>query len=314
VSRWTRALSPAVIPILVVVAIVGYLVGIHRPSTPASEEAPAGATRVASGSGVLLAYPSSWRPTADDQTIPGLAIAHPLLLAPGGDSARAGLVSGKIPGGAPSPLPPQFVSLVRGIPRAEVVNLANAQAYRYSKLKGYRRALDLYVVPIAGSRPTALVCYAADGFANYLRQCEDMVSDVTLVGQTSYNLVPDGAYAGQLGATLSALNRQRAKLRGEIHQRANLASVRPLAAGLAARFATAAAAVDALEPPQAASAAQTALTSSLTQAHDAYTALASAAAAEDAEAYEAAQRQIDQAESSVDVALKGYALLGYGPD
>lgn len=309
-----RTLPPVLVPVLVVVAVVGYLVGIHRPSAPAARSTTAaavGSTRIASGSNILLSYPSSWQPTGESLAIPGLTIAHPLLLAPSGEATKAGLLSGQFSGEGPSPLPASFVALFHGIPRAEIVSLANAQAYRYDKLQGYDRTLDLYVIPTVGGSPTALVCYAANGSSSYLHQCEGIVSNVSLVGQSSYDLIPSSSYSSQLAATVAKLDRERVKLRGEIHQRATLASVAPLASALATRFENASSSLSSLEAPQAASAAQTSLSSALMSAHAAYSTLATASAAESPEQYDAAQRQVEQAEAAVDSALESYALLGY---
>jgi hypothetical protein len=305
-----------VVPVLVVVAIIGYLLGTHRSSTPLPAKsvpasASAGESRTASGSNVVLAYPSGWQPVSAAQRIPGLAITHPLLLAPEGASERAGLLSGVLPAGASGPLPASFLTLVHGVPHAEVVNLGNVQAYRYSGLNGYHRVLDVYVVPVVGSSTTALVCYAATGSERYLTQCQQIVANATLVGQSSYELTPNSAYAAHVAALLATLDRQRLTLRRELHQRATLAAAAPLASALADRFTDAATSLAPLEPPIAASGAQTALAKALVHAHDAYTALATAAQNEEPEAYDAAQSQVEKAEAAVDAALEGFSLLGY---
>ncbi len=301
-----------VVPVLVLVAIGGYLIGIHRASgTPATASSGAAAqeTRIASGSSVLLEYPAGWEPASTPPTIPGLSIAKPLLLAPGGDAAHAGLISGQLPPGGSSPLPAALLALVRGVPHTEVVTLDNLQAYSYSGLSGYDRTLDVYVIPTVGQSPTALVCYAANGFSSSLQQCEQIVAKVTLVGATSYDLSPNAAYATQLSGLLTGLERERLTLRRQMH--AQQGAVGALATTLAARFAAAAASVTALEPPQAAIAAQAALATALLGARDAYTALAAAAAAEGPAGYAAAERRIDEAEAGVNAALESFALLGY---
>ncbi len=316
--RSNRILPPAVVPFLVVVAIVGYLLGIHRSSAPsparsapASASASAGASRTASGSNVVLDYPASWQPVSSVQSIPGLAITHPLLLAPGGAAQRAGLLSGLLPGDASSPLPASFLALVHGVPHAEVVNLGNVQAYRYSGLNGYHRVLDVYVVPVVGSSTTALVCYANTGSTGYLDQCRQIVAGATLVGQSSYDLTPNSAYAARIAALLAVLDGQRLRLRRKLHQRATLSAAAPLASALAQRFADAATSLTPLEPPVAASGAQTVLANAIVRARDSYTALATAAENEEPEAYAAAQRRVEGAERAVDAALEGFAQLGY---
>lgn len=298
------------IPVLVVVAIVGYLLGIHRSSAP-SIPAASGAQRVASGASVLLEYPASWQPAASPPTLPGLTFTTPLLLAPGGKAAKAGLLSGQLPAGAPSPLPVSFVALLHVVPHVEVVNLAHLQAYRFSGLSGYERTLDIYVIPTVGGSPTALVCYAPSGTTSYLDQCEQIVASVTLVGQTTYNLSPSPGYAGQVAAVITALDKERVTVRREIHASTALRGVGSLASTLADRFESAATSLTALEAPQAATAAQAALVIALTQAHAAYAALASAASSEDAAGYSAAETHVSTAETAVDSALESYALLGY---
>ena len=291
-----------------VVAIVGYLVGVHR-GTATSVAASGDKPRIASGRNVLLEYPSSWQPVASAPAIPGLTIARPLVLAPGGNSREAGLLSGQLPTSGSSPLPAAFRALVRGIPHTEVVNLANVQAYRYSRLSGYDRTLDIYVIPTVGTSPTALVCYASAGSSGYLQQCEQIVAKVALVGQSSYELSPNTGYASQLTALIAALDRERLALRREM--RTQPTSVGALATTLADRFASAATSVAALEPPLAASAAQAALASSLVRAHDAYVALAGTAAIEGPAGYSGAERRVNEAEAGVDTALESFALLGY---
>ncbi len=311
-SSLRRTLPPVVVPVLVVVAIAGYLIGIHRASGPPSAPSAGGSaqeTRIASGSSVLLEYPSGWQPAGAAAAIPGLPIAQPLLLAPAGRSDRAGLLSGQLPAGGSSPLPASFLTLIRGTPHTEVVTLDNLQAYSYSGLSGYGRTLDVYVIPTVGQSPTALVCYAANGFSSYLQQCAQIVAKVTLVGQTSYDLSPDAAYATQLSGLIAGLEKERQALRRQMHQQA--AAVGTLAKTLAARFAGAAATLAAFEAPQSASAAQAALATALIGADDAYTALADAAAAEGPAGYAAAEVKIREAEAGVDTALESFALLGY---
>jgi hypothetical protein len=305
-----RIVPPVVIPVLLVVAIVAYLIGSHRssnPSTTSGPGAPAGATRIASGSSVLLEYPAGWQTATAAPALAGLAIAHPLLLAPGGHVSQAGLLSGQLPAGQPSPLPTAFVALIHDVPRAEVVSVGSGEAYRYSAISGYQRTLDVYVVPTVGASPTALVCYAASGYSSYLRQCQQIVAKATVVTQSSYSLNPDATYAGQLSGLISSLDKQRMALRARM--RAQPETVVTLATRLAARFARTAAAVAALEPPLPASAAQATLASSLQQARDAYTALAVAAG--EPVGYASAEPEVNAAEAKVDAALENYALLGY---
>jgi hypothetical protein len=299
VNRPPRSLPRVVIPVLVVVAIVGYLVGIHR--TPASSTtAPGEPQRIASGASLLLEYPQRWQPASSAPTFPGLSIAHRLLLAPGGKSADAGLIGGQLPTGGSSPLPASFIALVHVVPDVEVLTLEHVQAYRFSRLTGYERTLDVYVIPTVGGSPTTLVCYASNRFSSYLEQCERIVASVTLVGQTSYSLSPNAAYASE-----------RLTVRRQIRASTTPARLSALATTLADHFASAASSLAALEAPQAATAAQAALATAMVAAHSAYAELASAATAGDPDGYSVAAQRVAAAEAGVDTALENFALLGY---
>jgi hypothetical protein len=298
------------IPALVVVAIVGYLLGVHRSSAPSIPVVPQ-AQRVASGASVLLEYPASWQPAASPPTLPGLTLSNPLLLAPGGKAAQAGLLSGQLAAGAPSPLPVSFLALLHVVPHVEVVNLAHLQAYRFGGLSGYGQTLDLYVIPTVAGSPTALVCYAPSKSSSYLDPCEQIVASATLVAQTTYNLSPSAAYASQLAGVITALEKERLTLRREIHASTALSAAGAFASTLADRLESAVTSLTAIEAPQAASVAQTALLAALREAHAAYAALATAGSSDDAVSYSTAEAQVNAAEASVDSALRNYALLGY---
>jgi hypothetical protein len=307
-----RSLPPVVVPLLVAVAICGYLVGIR--GVPATPGVPSGeTTRIASGASVLLEYPSTWRPAAGAPAIPGLPIARPLVLAPGGSSAHAGLLSGQLPAGETSPLPDRFLGLVRGIPHVEVVDLLDVEAYRYGQLSlaGYDRILDLYLIPNLGGNTMALACYASNGFSTYLRQCAQIVATLTPVGQSSYDLTPNTPYARRLGGLVGVLDTERLRLRREMHRGAAPAAMGRLATALAGRFATAGISLAALEPPLVAGPAQAALEGAMLHARDTYRALTTAATAERLGSYDAARGQVDAAEAGVDTALESFALLGY---
>jgi hypothetical protein len=299
--------------VLVAVAVLGYAAG-HRRAPAAHPVAHRETTRSVSGANILLEYPAGWRPVTTVPAIPGLSLAHPLSLAPGGHAARAGLLSGQLPAGEPSPLPARLLALLRGTPQTEVVNLIDGQAFRYTQLNlpGYAGTLDLYVMPYAGKSPTALACYAEEGFSSYLSQCEQIVAGLTPVGQSStYDLTPDTGYALRLGALIEGLNTERLTLRREMRAHSTPTAVSKSAIALAGRFATVAASLAVLESPPVAGAAQTALASAILKARDTYTALAAASTAKDRAGYDAALAQVDAAEAGVDTALEDFALLGY---
>lgn len=315
--RSTRRLLPLLAFVLVAVAIFGYTAGYRRaPATAPTAAAHRETVHTISDAGMLLEYPAGWQPAKALVAVPGLALAHPLLLAPGGDVARAGLLSGQLPAGEPGPLPARLRALLRGTPNVEVVNLIDGQAFRYGHvgLAGYDRALDLYVILYAGKSPTALACYAPPAAAStYLSECDQIVAGLTPLGQSStYDLTPDTGYAQRLERVIEGLNGERATLRAAMRTHASPAAVGRLATALAGRFAAAAASLAPLEAPPVAGPAQTALASAILGARDAYRSLAATAIAPGQAARPAALTQVDAAEASVDAALEDFALLGYG--
>jgi hypothetical protein len=302
-------LRQGVIPVVAVVAICGYLLGSRGGSSPSTSAS--GTLEVLSGTNLLLEYPPGWQPAASVPDLAGLKITGARILAPGGKSSIAGLVSGRFPADEASPLPAAFLALVHGPPQVEVVNLTHAQAYRFGHVRGYERTLDVYAIPAVGGIQTALVCYAASSAIAYLKQCEEIVATVSLVGLTPFDLSPNEAYANKLAALIEGLDAERLTLRREIRSSTAPERLSALASALARRFAAAVNSLTLFEAPQAASAAQAALVSAMQDARRGYGELSSAAAAEDSSAYGEADQNVQTAEARVDAALRNFALLGY---
>jgi hypothetical protein len=299
------------VPLLLFVALLGYLAGHGRSHGPVPER-----LHSASVANVVLDYPSGWREVSGAPGIPGLAIANPIVLGPGGRSTHAGLLVGSLPRGELSPLPAQFVASLPRLPETDVVNLLEVQAYRYAQLSvpGFNRTLTMFVIPNPGGDATVLACYAAASHADDMRACEQTVATVTLIGQSqTYELAPEPSYARKISASISSLDGLRLALRRELPPQATAATVQTVAARLAGGFANAAASLSLIEPSLGAGQAQIELSGAVQRAHDAYIALASAAGQEDVSAYAAARRQAGEAESGVNLALENFVLLGYGP-
>jgi hypothetical protein len=304
-----RSLPAMVVAGLAAVAVLGYLAG-HAGTGAASAQK----MRTASVAGILLDYPSGWRAASAAPVIPGLSLAHAVVLAPGGEAAQAGLVIGQLPAGEPTPLPRQFVARMRSLPDTAVVALLEVQAYRYARLSipGFDHMLTLFAIPNPAGNPTALACYASAALSAYMRTCERVVAALTLVGQSqSYDLTPEPGYAGGLSTSIRALDGQRLTLRREMSRGAAPAVVQQLASRLAAGYAGAAASISTLEPPSATKQAQATLSESILQARNAYAALAAAAQAENPSLSAAAGRGVYEAETSVNAALENFTLLGY---
>jgi hypothetical protein len=297
-----------VVPVLVAVAILGYVVGHSSGKGGSSEHEPA------AGAEAALGYPAGWRMANTAPGIPGLSIAKVIVVAPRGNATKGGLMLGALPADQPAPLPHRFVATLARPPLPQIVNLAETQAYKYSHVTvpGYGRELTLFVIPNPGGRGTALACYASAGSAALMRACEQSVATVTLVGQPQAGqLTPEPRYAGRVSAAVTQLDALRASLKAELHD-ATAAQAQRLATKLGEGFAAGAAALARLQPPAAASPVHAALADAVGRARDGYVALAAAIGERDAARYVTAQKQVESAESAVDTALGSFVLLGYG--
>jgi hypothetical protein len=305
-----RRLPAVVASVFLAIAIIGYMAG-HSHSAAAAKEK----LLTASIAGLQLDYPSSWQPAAAAPQIPGLAMAHASVLAPHGDPSQAGLITGQLPAGEPSPLPAPFVANMRQLPQTTVVSLLEVRAYRYSGLsiRGFDRSLTVFAVPNpGGGDSTTLACYASAALAAEMQTCQQIVATLTLVGQSqSYDLTPEPTYARQLSASIAVLEGRRVALRREMSARATPATLQRLATRLAVAFGVAATSLGALGPSAATAQAQIVLSSSISHARDAYNALAAAAGAASLPGMAAARQQVYQAETSVNNALESFSLLGY---
>ena len=291
------------------IAIIGYVAGHSRSQSAAAEK-----TLTASGTSLSLNYPATWRAASAAPKIPGLAIAHPLVLAPGGEATQAGLVAGQLAGGEAAPLPTTLLTLMPTLPETAVVDLLGTQAYRYTHVDvtGFDHQLTLYAIPSPGGQESLLACYASASLSSYMRTCEHIVASLTLPGQSqTYDLTPSASYARELTTSIGALDAQRSSLRHEMSAHTTSSAAQTYAHRLVAAYTRAAASLSKLEPSPVAGAAQTTLTRSIVQTSDAYKAFAAAAAEESTAGLAAAGKQVDEAETSVQDALDQFALLGY---
>jgi hypothetical protein len=294
---------------LLVAAVLGFLAGRGHPRV-----LPREATVTTPIGSVLLDLPVRWRSASNAPSIPGLALAHQVAVAPGADASHAGLLTGALPAGQASPLPRAFVVRMRALPATAVVGLQETQAYRYSgiDISGITQRLVVYVVPNPGGDPTGLVCYAAPGDEADMRACQRAVSTLTLAGQPqSHDLTPAAEYASSLSGLLTTLDTTRVALRSQLAGHVSAGRAKQVAEGLARAFAVAAATLSGLEPAVSAGRAQAALSSAILHARAAYQALAIAAGERDEGRFAVARSEVDEAEAGVDAALEDFSLLGF---
>lgn len=268
---------------------------------------------------MVLEYATpGWSHASHAIVVPGLALADEIALAPRAGHAGTGLIAGRAAEDDSGPLPAGLLARLSVPPKAEVVSLLEAQAYRYRGLTpaGMDAQLTLYVVPDGKGSGIAMVCYAqrSPRVNAQLGQCEGLVSTLTLAldsAQFSLELTPDPQYARQVTHVVASIDRARVVLRAALHRRASAASVSHLATQLAEAFAGASSSLSALQPPLPAARAQATLAGVLSGAREAYLELARAAAAGDQAGYNAARARVYTAEARFAAALGGYALLGY---
>jgi hypothetical protein len=304
-----RALALLATTLLLSAAILGYLVGHGHARAPVRER-----SLTASAANVLLQVPGSWQVVSSAPAVPGLSLAQSIALAPGGNSAQAGLLAGALPAGESSPLPKGLLGRTRTLPAIAVVGLQEVQAYRYTNfdIPGYDRTLELYVVPNPGGQANALACYGSSAQAAELSVCRHMVATLTLAGQSrNFDLTPEPAYAAALDAAISRLDRVRAALRHGMAPGTAPQTVHRLSLRLAGAFAQAAKSVGSQQATLATGQAQSALSAALVRARGAYGALAAAAEHGSEAGFAVAHGQVDEAERAVDGALASFALLGY---
>ena len=307
--RPSPVLPFGVVPVLIAVAILGYLVGHSGGKGGSSED------RATAGGNVALGYPRGWRMARVAPGIPQLSVADVVVIAPRGRAEHAGLMLGMLPAGGLAPLPKRFVATLARLPSPEIVNLVETQAYRYSRLAlpGYGRTLTLSVIPNPGRRPTLLACYASPGHSSQMRECEQSVATVTTAGAPqALQLTPEPVYASAISSAISPLDRLRASLKRELRPDVTVASARRLATELGDGFAMATRALDRLYPPPPVEPAHAALTGAARRAHEGYVALAAAIGERNVTRYQAAQNAVEAAEAAVDSALGSFVLLGYG--
>jgi len=316
-SRVSQDKQIVAVLLLLTVAIVGYLDG-HGRSSAASVER----SREASNAVTVVNYDaaSGWLAAPRAPAIPGLAVAQPLVLGPGGDGARSGLVVGKMLGSEFGPVPPRFLAHLRQPPETQVVGLLNSQAYRYSGLSvtSSGLALTLYTIPTSATSTTAMICYAEPGSVGDLRACERLAGTLTIATsspqvevRTYQSLTPQLAFGRQIRAVSARVAALLGTLRPELRQGASRAASAAVATRLADGLGGAVGSLAAVSPPPAAVLAQGSLSESLARARQAYFALAASLHNGNESEYSTALTQVYDAEASLSTALKNFELLAY---
>jgi hypothetical protein len=294
---------------LLSITLAGYLIGY---STAKSAHQAAALTSSIS-TVASLEHPRSWQDAQLPQGYGALAssLRQPLVLSPRGRSTQAGLIAGVVRSLA-SPLPATLLASVSSNPRAEVVTMVTAQAYRYRDLASTTSDLlvTAYAVPIGGDREALEVCYARTGASAVQHECEQIAEGLAAPSEP-VDLTPDGHIAGVLRSLIPQLLDQRLAIRGEMHTARSPAAIAGLAARMAAVFAAPIPRLDSLPSLTASGKAIANLTAALRGVQHAYATYADDARAERSSDYPSAEREVNAAESALGSALESLSLIGY---
>ena len=301
--------------LLALAALGGYLAGHGK-----SGGTPVEAERDVSNANALLEYPqrTGWDPAPRVPTIPGLSITQPLVLEPRGNPGSAGLVAGQLANDSWSPLPAAFLAHSRELPKAEIVELENTEAYRYSGLEtgSPATAFTIYTIPSSGPNQGVVACYAPAAEDATMRTCEGIAGSFTISYPAGVaridDLIPQAAYAHQISGALARVNQLRSALRSGVGVLAAQSTVATLSLRAAYGVDGVLGSLSLVHPPAAAEQVHAALLRSLSSVGDAYSALAAAARAGDQTAYMEARTRVASAESSLNSVLGAFSLLGYG--
>ena len=304
-------------PLLLAVAIFGYLAGHSRASGPEP-------VREIANEAMTARYSPApgWKPVAAAAVpqIAGLQLTQPLAVAPGGNPAAAGLIVGEFADVESAPLPHGFLARLGDPPRGEAVELEGTPAYRYEGLETLSPGgkLTIFAIPSSTSREAVIACYvlSAPRGPSTLKACEGIAASMTLSGFASEGsgygeVAPNGRYAGDISAAIGRVDTLRTVVAAHLRARVPPAVLARLASGLAARVTQVAGSLQTVEPPPSAEWGDQALLRSLGGLRDAYQTLALAARRRTQSGYAAALVQLHSAEAQVDVALSDFSLLGY---
>jgi hypothetical protein len=300
----------AVVGLLVLLGLLGYLIG-QRHTGPA----PVTLSRSITDAGVLLEYPGNWESSRLPPAYETLgALRQKLVLAPRGQSTKAGLLVGLLAETTRGPLPPSLVARAGGDPHAEVVFMvAGVQAYRYSHLVLKDSALHLvaYSIPTVTAHTVIALCYTTAAAAKIEGECEQIVEALTPIQAEPKEVAPYGRPAGLLEAALRTLVAERNAIRLQMRAAGAGSRLASLARRMADVFAAARHTLSPLPLLLShSSEAGLVLIGSLSAVQKAYIDLAGAASDQSA-SYVSARNKVYVAEARLQNALNGLTLLGY---
>ena len=306
-----RAGTPVLIAAAALLALLviagGYLLGSSGGEDDSTDTAstPTGSS-VATGGSLEMSFPGTFRQTPDPPEIPGLELRNPISLVPRDGPKGAALGAGMTDATGPELLPQGFLSRLDEAPaRDDAVKLGDIEAYRYAGLEpeGYDKSLTLYVAPTTDGVAT-VACTAGTGAGEFLPECEELATGLTLVNGETYALGADEDYLTRLDAAMADLNASRRKGSKALKKAGTPKKQSQAATSLAKAYANAEGQLQGLTVSPAVADAAAAVPAALAKSESAYRALASAAKNSKTAAYNKARKNISKADAQLDKALK----------
>ncbi|HUR86718.1 MAG TPA: protein kinase [Solirubrobacteraceae bacterium] len=213
-SRAGASRAWLVVPVLLALAIGGYLVGRPGSSRDGAPD-PAG---VATAGAVELDVPAGWtrRPAPE---LTGLAFGDGLAFGPAAPAAH-GLVAGMVADAVGADLLPRALvqRIDGGAPDGQPVSLGEHEALRYAGLRlGGDRSVTLYATPTAAGSAT-VACYApaAAPSGPVVAACERAAASLRLSDGELLPVGPVEAYGTGVRDALERRNRDRATQRAQL--------------------------------------------------------------------------------------------------
>ena len=291
------------VPIAIALVVVAYLAA--RLVVPADGESARPAA-TASTATLQIGLPAGWKRLPRTPGQPALGLRESIRVGP---SARGpALTAGIVDVDDPSLLPAGRVELGRSKP--EVVSLGSLQALRHRRVavRGSDGRWTLYAVPT--SEGVVLMACPERSVAFAVR-CERVAATLELLDISAAALGPDDAYARSLAAALSVLDRAR-RIDGRTLAKARTGAGQARAAtALAGDHETSRLILERVDPGPAGRGIHRDLVGALRRLRTQYRRLASAARRGGPRRYRAAAREIEDAEATVDGALRRLRDAGY---
>jgi hypothetical protein len=316
----SKAFPIAIAAGVILAIVLGFVIGGSGgggSSDTASPPPKGGLTGTAEATNAAVKVPSGWSKLDTAPDVPGLSVAAPTAVAPGGKDGEDAIVFGNVDRAADNPalLAGTFLQGLDEPPSspdaAVQIGDSGLQAYRYDGLKpnGFDREVTVYAVPTSAGVAT-LACLSKDVSA-MATTCDQIANSMTLSDGKPVPVGPSKAYARPVSKAMSTLGKADksglSKLKSAKTPQAQAAATRSLSNAYD-KAAKSVAKIDA--NPQDGS-LQTQLVRALRQTGAAYDKAAKAAARKSKSGFAGANGDIGSGRKAVADALARMKAAGY---